>query len=232
MASTAPFPGDRGRLWGPWCRRRCSRAVPLLCACDRLDGRVAVQSFRPRQVRACCRAAAAPVRSDSWTPDRRLARACAGKSLLELILEQFEDLLVRILLAAALGSFGLAWFEQENASSAFVEPIVILAILVANAVVGIWQERNAESAIESLKVRWLARLGGRSLALKRPRRRAFGGGQGLRARCGQGQARRPRGEDPRQGARARGHCPGTAAARRDCPAASARVGADSRSCRR
>ena len=76
------------------------------------------------------------------------------KSLLELVAEQFDDLLVRILLLSAFVSFLLAYFnsdQKEEGLSAYIEPLVILMILVLNACVGVWQESNAEKALDSLK---------------------------------------------------------------------------------
>ena len=41
--------------------------------------------------------------------------------------------------------------DGEEGLTAYVEPFVILLILVLNAIVAIWQDSNADSALDALK---------------------------------------------------------------------------------
>lgn len=77
-----------------------------------------------------------------------------AKSIWTLIEEQFDDLLVKILVSSAFISFLLAYVDEESESQGwtpYVEPLVIILILFANAFVGVWQESNAEKALDALK---------------------------------------------------------------------------------
>ena len=74
------------------------------------------------------------------------------KSLWERIKEAFEDLLVRILLLSAFISFLIALSGGEDEGlTAYVEPFVILLILLINAIIAIYQDSNADKALEALK---------------------------------------------------------------------------------
>lgn len=74
-----------------------------------------------------------------------------GTPFWKLVLKQFDDLLVKILIVAAVVDLIIALANGESGVGAFVEPAVIVLILVANATVGVITETNAEAAIEELK---------------------------------------------------------------------------------
>ncbi|MBQ8559616.1 MAG: calcium-translocating P-type ATPase, PMCA-type [Tyzzerella sp.] len=73
--------------------------------------------------------------------------AAKGKSLIRRFLEQLMDPMILILLAAAAISGVLAVVENES----FADVIIILAVVIVNAVLGVYQESKAEKAIEALQ---------------------------------------------------------------------------------
>lgn len=86
------------------------------------------------------------------------------KSIWKLVLEQFEDRLVQILLVVAIlsGVFSYLELRDHLVTSAmeyaeislwksFVEPAVIMTILILNATVGVWQSRSAADSLAALQ---------------------------------------------------------------------------------
>ena len=68
-------------------------------------------------------------------------------SLLKRFIDQLMDPMILILLAAAAISGVLAVVEGES----FTDVIIILAVVIVNAVLGVYQESKAEKAIEALQ---------------------------------------------------------------------------------
>jgi len=71
------------------------------------------------------------------------------KSLIMRFLEQFKDVMIIILLIAAVVSFVIAIVEGEPKE--FFEPALILLIVIINAIMGVAQESKAEKALDALK---------------------------------------------------------------------------------
>ncbi len=70
------------------------------------------------------------------------------KSFLRRFFEQFEDFMILVLIAAALISFAASVFEGNTD---FTDPVIILAIVILNAILGVVQEEKAEKSLEALK---------------------------------------------------------------------------------
>lgn len=71
------------------------------------------------------------------------------KTNLQRFFDQFKDVMILILLAAAVVSFVIACIEGNPME--FFEPALILLIVVLNAVMGMLQESKAEKALDALK---------------------------------------------------------------------------------
>lgn len=79
------------------------------------------------------------------------------ESLFAKILEQFEDPMVRLLLIAAIISLVISYLSHEHGDYTdgdlpiWIEPLVIVLILLANGMIGLYQDYNAEKSVEMLK---------------------------------------------------------------------------------
>ena len=71
------------------------------------------------------------------------------KTTLQRFLDQFKDVMILILIAAAIISFAVV-IAEKNWGELF-EPALILLIVILNAVMGVMQESKAEKALDALK---------------------------------------------------------------------------------
>lgn len=71
------------------------------------------------------------------------------KTTLQRFAEQFKDVMILILIIAAIVSFAIACIEGEPKE--FFEPVLILLIVILNAIMGVMQESKAEKALDALK---------------------------------------------------------------------------------
>lgn len=70
------------------------------------------------------------------------------KGILLRFLEQFSDFMILVLIAAAVISFLIS---SLNGEADFTDSIIILAIVILNAILGVIQEEKAEKSLEALK---------------------------------------------------------------------------------
>ncbi|MFX0017143.1 MAG: cation-translocating P-type ATPase [Promethearchaeota archaeon] len=79
-----------------------------------------------------------------------------GKTAWQIFISQFKDFLIYLLIFAIIISIAIGIYESskpgaEAWSSEYTDAIVIAAILIVNAVLGFYQEYQAERSLESLK---------------------------------------------------------------------------------
>ena len=71
------------------------------------------------------------------------------KTTAQRFFDQFKDVMILILIAAAIVSFTVACVEKNPKE--FFEPALIMLIIIVNAIMGVMQESKAEKALDALK---------------------------------------------------------------------------------
>lgn len=79
---------------------------------------------------------------------KNILEAKKGKNLLQKFLAQFADFMIIVLICAAILSLIVSYMDGEPD---FVDPVIILMIIILNAFLGVLQETRAEKALEALK---------------------------------------------------------------------------------
>lgn len=78
---------------------------------------------------------------------KNIIKHSKAKSDFSKFLEQFKNLMIVVLVVAAICSFVISYINNES----YTDSIVILAIVILNAIIGFIQEKRADKSIESLK---------------------------------------------------------------------------------
>ncbi|MCL1801248.1 MAG: cation-transporting P-type ATPase, partial [Promicromonosporaceae bacterium] len=73
-----------------------------------------------------------------------------GKTILQRVWEQLKNPMILVLIAAAVVSVAVAAFNHGEIHE-YIEAGIILAVVVLNCVLGVYQESKADSAIEALQ---------------------------------------------------------------------------------
>ena len=87
-------------------------------------------------------------KKDYWKMERNKLKESRKKSIFIRFLEQFNDFMIIILLMAAIISAVMAYIEKTGE---YIDSIIIVAIVVFNAFIGLIQEYKAEKSLEALK---------------------------------------------------------------------------------